>query len=171
MRVEDIMSREVQRCRPDESLHAAASIMWRFDIGCVPVVDEEGCLLGIITDRDICVSAYNHDVRLSELRVAHAMTRDVQACSPRDTLAAAEGVMQLYQVRRTPVVDAERHVVGMLSLNDLARAAVRPLACSEGLTPTAVGRTLAVISEPTFEPGSDPHHLRLARSAVLPSFD
>jgi CBS domain-containing protein len=122
MQVEDAMTRPVRTCRPGDTLVRPAQLMWEDDIGCVPVVSHEGTLLGVVTDRDICLTAARQGLRLDEIPVAVAMSRRVYSCGPTDSFEAAEAVMREHRVRRLPVV-ADGRVVGIVSLGDLGRAA------------------------------------------------
>ncbi len=125
MNVENLMTKSVRTCRPEDSLSHAAQIMWEADCGAVPVVsnDEEGRLVGMITDRDVCMAAYTQGRTLGQIQVRDVMAKDLHCCRPSDTVAEAETVMSSAQVRRLPVVDESGHVVGFLSLADLAREA------------------------------------------------
>jgi CBS domain-containing protein len=120
VKIEQLMKRNVKTCRETDSLNHAAQIMWENDCGCVPVVDDDGHALGMITDRDVCMAAYTQGRPLSELQVAIAMSRDLRSCRPADTVAEAEKIMRAAQVRRLLVVDTENRVIGILSLNDVA---------------------------------------------------
>jgi CBS domain-containing protein len=149
MKVENLMSTDVRICGPDETLQVAARLMWEFDVGSLPVVDGAGRLVGIVTDRDVCMASFQHDERLSELRVAEAMTADVFTVFPSDSLETAERAMRDGQVRRVPVVDAKGQLRGILSLNDIVRATLRLRnAGISGLSDGAVVDTLAAICEP-----------------------
>jgi CBS domain-containing protein len=167
MRVEDLMSAEVRVCSPDETLQVAARLMWDCDIGCLPVVDGDGRLIGMLTDRDVCMAAFHHDERLSGLRVAEAMTVEVYSVLPSATLEAAEQLMRDGQVRRLPVVDARGELRGLLSLNDLARATAWSNGAGLGaLSDPAIVRTLAAIGEaapPRQDPGSREQAVNLGR--------
>lgn len=146
MKVEELMSQPVVTCRPRDSLNAAAKLLWDHDCGAVPVVDDQGVLNGMITDRDICMSAYTRGVGLSDIAVADAMAKDVFACRPQDSLDSAERVMSEKQVRRLPVVNDDDRPVGFISLNDIARFAAASRK-KNGLD-REVTRTLAAICEP-----------------------
>jgi CBS domain-containing protein len=130
MKVEQVMSRNVKTCVSHDTLNRAAQLMWENDYGCVPVVDDEGRAVGMITDRDVCMAAYTQGGLLSRLQVGSAMARDVRSCRPTDTVTEAESIMRAAQVRRLPVIDAESHVIGLLSLNDIARELARERATS-----------------------------------------
>jgi CBS domain-containing protein len=150
MNVEKIMTRGVKTCGPEDTLWTAAQIMWENDCGCVPVV-KDNKVVGMITDRDICMAAWTQDARLSELRVSPVCSHEPLLCSPHDTVAKAEEIMRTRQVRRLPVVD-ENRLVGILSLNDIARTAVEAHdhkgAAAHAVTPAQVGEALADIGRP-----------------------
>jgi len=123
MNVEQLMTPKVFACGPNDSLAEAAGAMWNHDIGCVPVVDAESKPLAMITDRDICMCAYLTGKSLGELTVASAMSKELISCKPSDSAEHAEELMRSGQIRRLPVVDEAGKLVGVLGLNDLARAA------------------------------------------------
>jgi len=115
------MTKSVASIGKNESLSAAAQLMWDCDCGAIPVLDEEGKVIGMVTDRDICMATWSRDASPSTVHVEAAMSRELYACSPNDTLASAESIMRSRQVRRIPVLDAERRLLGILSLADIAR--------------------------------------------------
>lgn len=121
MNVEQIMTREPRCIGPDESLETAAKLMWENDCGSLPVVDADGRALAMVTDRDLCMHAWSQGRALRELSVRGAMSPKLVACAPGDPLARAEALMAEHQLRRLPVLDGQRRVLGLLSLNDLAR--------------------------------------------------
>jgi CBS domain-containing protein len=120
--IHHLMATDVVSCRPSDSLNRAAQLMWDHDIGAVPVVDEESKLVGILTDRDIAMAAYLRGRALSEITVESTMTRDVRTLGPGDSPHQAAMVMRHHLVRRLPIVDKGGMLVGILSLNDIARA-------------------------------------------------
>jgi CBS domain-containing protein len=125
--------------------------MWDHDCGCLPVAGGDGItrVVGVITDRDICMCALFKNKPLQELRVSDAMAKQVQTCSPNDSLADAEKTMREARIRRLPVIGDEGALVGMISLADLAQEAARERAAtSQEITETEVGDTLAAICEP-----------------------
>jgi CBS domain-containing protein len=151
MKVEQLMQRSVQTCRAHDALNRAAQIMWENDCGCVPVVDDAGCAIGMITDRDVCMAAYTRGRTLGEIDVGSVMTATPRACRPQDTVREAETIMCTAQVRRLPVVDNENRLVGILSLNDIALEAQRGHAASsrsqDGVHDTEVCDTLGAIGQ------------------------
>lgn len=149
MAIADLMSRNVATCRADDRLDAAAKLMWDLDIGCVLVLDDHRRVTGIITDRDICMAAYTQGKAPQHIFVHEAMAREVYACLPDDNIAEAEEIMRRRRVRRLPVVDLDGRLVGLVSLNDLAREAVRQQTRVErDLTGLDVSATLAAICQP-----------------------
>ena len=151
MRVEQLMARPVQSCRAEDTLARAAQLMWDHDCGSLPVCGGNGVtrVVGVITDRDICMCALFQNKPLQELRVSEAMAKQVQVCRPSDTLADAEKAMRETRIRRLPVIDEQDALVGMISLADLAQEAARERAAtSQEITETEVGDTLAAICAP-----------------------
>jgi CBS domain-containing protein len=116
-----IMTRNVGSCSPDESLTNAARVMWEADCGAVPVLDPKGMLLGVITDRDICMAAYTRGQPLWACAVRSVMSTPTYTCTPEDSVDRVAEIMRTHKVRRVPVVDADKRLVGMVSLADLAR--------------------------------------------------
>ncbi len=165
MRVEDLMTRQVQWCRPEGSLEQAARLMWDHDCGCIPVCTGDGVnrVVGMITDRDVCMSALFQGKSLRDLRVSDAMSKSVETCRSTDTLAQAEKTMRGGRIRRLPVLDKDDVLVGMISLADLAREAAREQTRPhKEITETEVGDTLATICQ------SSPHSLPSSgRSATV----
>jgi CBS domain-containing protein len=153
MKVEQLMKSEVFTCSPEDTLDRAAGIMWDHDCGCVPVLGRDGRVAGILTDRDICMAAYTQGKSLWAIPVAIAMRKKVISCRPEESLSAAEKILQANQIRRLPVIDAEGRLVGILSLNDLAREAARErLQKRKAVSDAEIGETLAAICESRSQP-------------------
>lgn len=125
MKISQIMNRTVKSCRPDDRLSTAAGSMWDNDIGCLPVVDNDGAVVGVITDRDVCMAAYTQGSPLHVIAVASAMSHIVYSCLDSDSIISAEEVMRSHRVRRLPILDRDGLLTGILSLNDLAIEAER----------------------------------------------
>jgi len=127
MIVKDIAAFDVKSCGPDTDLATAAKIMWDCDCGIVPVVNEERKVIGMVTDRDICIAAATRAARPSDIRVNDVMAREVATCGIDDDVQVALRTMKDARVRRLPVVDAQEHLAGVISMNDLVmRAECRP---------------------------------------------
>ncbi len=158
MKVEQLMTKDVASCRPDDSLNDAARIMWERDCGCVPVTEGQGGrLVGVLTDRDVCMAAYFRGTGLPAIPVREVMSTGVRACRPADELAEAEETMRAAQIHRLPVVDDADQLLGLLSLADLAREAARETGPRRrDLTEAEVGVTVAAIRRPRrFASGTD----------------
>lgn len=121
MRVSQWMSQPAITCKSTDSVNEAARMMWEHDCGAIPVVDGEGRVVGIVTDRDVCMAAYTQGERLWAIPVTTAMAKEVACCRPDDSVEAAQSVMSEKRVHRLPVVDADGRPVGVLSFNDVAR--------------------------------------------------
>ena len=154
MHIKELMSEPVVTCPTGSTLDHAARLMWEFDCGIIPIVNDEGRLAGVITDRDICMAAYTQGKALHEIAVETGMARQVIAAYANDSIDSAEELMRANQIRRIPVLDAESRPVGLLSMNDLARAAGRsrkPVAEHE------VVETMAAICQPRRHVATEKH--------------
>ncbi len=124
IRVQDIMTTDVEACNATTDLGAAAMIMWRRDCGFVPVVDTvTKKVVGAITDRDICMAVATQGRRPSEIRVGDVISGSAYTCSSSDPVRKALDLMREKRVRRLPVLDAQGEITGILSLNDVVRHA------------------------------------------------
>jgi len=150
MNVEELMNRKVHTCQPENSLNVPARLMWEWDVGCIPVVDADDRPVGIITDRDICMSSYFTGKPLEQQAVSHAMAKKVHAARMGQSIRGAEELMRTKQIRRLPVVDDAGKLVGILSLNDLALAA----GPKRAVQPDELTATLASICQPRRSPAS-----------------
>jgi CBS domain-containing protein len=122
MKVEDVMTRDVKWCRIDDTLNSAARIMWENDCGCVPIVDEDGRVAGIVTDRDICMATYTQGMPLYALPIQLAMSREPIACSPAASLETAHRLMRTHEIHRILVAEPDGRLAGILSVSDIANA-------------------------------------------------
>jgi CBS domain-containing protein len=121
MNIGDLMTRDVQACAASASMNDAARIMWEHDCGCVPIVEADGTVVGMITDRDICMAAYTQGRKLMYMSVDCASSKNLVTIGQDEDLRRAEKLMRDARVRRLPVVDSAGKLVGLLSLSDLAR--------------------------------------------------
>ncbi len=151
MKVRDLMNTEVITCRDTASLGEAAKLMWENDIGFLPVLGENGALVGVITDRDGFVAAYFQGHPIWEIPVRTAMSARVASIKPGAEVDEAEQIMAEFQVHRLPVVE-DGKLVGIVSLNDLARRAAGDF---NELFEEEVALTLGAIAHPrTPEPAA-----------------
>ena len=145
MHAKEIMIHPAITCPLGGTLDHAARLMWEFDCGALPVVDDAGKAVGMVTDRDICMAAYTQGRPLREISVTTAMAKQVVGIRADEPVDRAQEMMQANRIRRLPVLDEESRPVGMVSMNDLARLAAR--ARKSGVDRDLV-ETLATICEP-----------------------
>ena len=119
MKVREIMSSHPVCCRSTDRLADVAWKMYEGDCGVLPVLGEKGEAVGMITDRDVAIATMTRNKPPSEIFVAEVMSGKVHACGQDDKLESALETMAAERVRRLPVLDAERRVVGVLSMNDV----------------------------------------------------
>jgi CBS domain-containing protein len=151
MRTEQLMTKSPKSCQPGDTLAEAARMMWDHDCGCLPVTADDGSqrVIGMITDRDICMAALFYGKPLTGIRVGDVMAKDVWACNPGDAPCEAEAIMREARVRRLPVVDEADQLLGLISLADIAREAERQhWRRRREITVAEVGDVLAMICEP-----------------------
>ncbi len=123
MKVRELMTRDAACCTASDSAHRAGTLMRRHDIGALPVVDDEAHrrLLGIVTDRDLCLFVIAPNRLPSEVTVEECMARNPACCAAEDDVVHAVQLMRTHHVRRLPVVNPHGVLVGMVSLTDLVR--------------------------------------------------
>lgn len=121
MQVQQIMTRNVAACIAGTNLAAVTELLWKYDVGALPVVDADGKLVGIVTDRDIAIALGTRDIAASGVLVDDVMTREVWTCRPSDDLPDALKLLADAQIRRAPVVDEEGRLCGIVTVNDIGR--------------------------------------------------
>jgi CBS domain-containing protein len=136
MRIAEVMTRDVRIASPDETLRQAASMMAAIDAGILPVGDN-GRLVGMITDRDIAIRGVGTGLG-PDSAIREVMSKEVKYCFEDDDLEEVSRNMGDIQVRRLPVLDHDKKLVGIVSLGDLAME-----------HDAVAGRALSEISEPS----------------------
>ena len=136
MKVSNAMTRDVKVANPAQSIREAARMMAEIDAGSLPV-GENDRLVGMITDRDIAVRAVAEG-KSPDTKVSDVMSREVLYCFEDQDLEEVSRNMGDVKVRRMPVVDRDKRLVGIISLGDLAR----------NEEPTTTGHTMSDIAEP-----------------------
>lgn len=147
MRVADLMVRDVKFCSPETNLAAATELMWRNDLGSLPVVDSAGKLVGIITDRDICIAAGTRNWSASDLAVGDVATKTVLTCAPNDDVHEALNTMRQQRIRRVPVVAPEGKLEGIVCLNDVVLRAEKANGRKSVISYEDVVKTMKAICE------------------------
>lgn len=135
-KVAEVMTRGVQAIAPDDTIRRAAELMDELNVGALPVCDGVR-LKGVVTDRDIVVRAISVG-KDSSCVVQEVASEPVEWCFENDEIEDAMRRMERLQIRRMPVVDSEKQLVGMLALGDIA-------AWSDG----EVASTIGAISAPS----------------------
>jgi CBS domain-containing protein len=148
MEVRRIMTSNVAACRPETNLAAAAGLMWHYDCGVIPVVDGDKKVVGVITDRDICMAVAMNNRFASEIAVREVISGEVFACTPDDEVSQALAIMQRRKVLRLPVVNQDGTLQGILSMNDIvSRAEDGRESMGDGISYAEVVNTRKVIGE------------------------
>jgi CBS domain-containing protein len=119
MKVKEVMSPNAKGIWLTESLADAAQIMWENDCGALPIIKDGRKVIGMITDRDICMAMAMRDKNPSGVSVEEVMTGQVYFVNVEDDVDLALQTMQEHKIRRLPVVNTEGELEGILSMNDL----------------------------------------------------
>lgn len=156
--VRDAMTTDPFCCTRTDTSVTAARIMLDHDTGAVPVVEEydRPLIVGMVTDRDLCLGVIAQDTTPHTVQVEQCMTSNVICCAPEDPLDKAVALMQKHRIRRIPVVDHDGVIVGILSTADLIQRGEIP----EDETTNMLRR----VSEPTNQP-SKPRREQSRKSA------
>jgi CBS domain-containing protein len=136
MKVRDAMTQDVRVLGPDQTIAEAAQAMAQLDAGALPVAEDDK-LIGMITDRDIAIRAVARR-KATTTRVRAVMTPEIRYCYDDEDVEHVASNMGDNKVRRLPVMDRDKRLVGILSLGDIALAHV----------PEVAGSSLADVSEP-----------------------
>jgi predicted transcriptional regulator len=148
--VRSIMSKTVRSCSANDPLNHAAQVLWETNCGAAPVVAADQSLIGMITDRDICMACYTQGRALWESTVESAMSKQVYSCSPDHPIQRVLEIMSTRRVRRVPVTTESGHIAGVVALADVARW-VQSLHAGRVVACDALVSTLAAISVPQIE--------------------
>lgn len=140
MQVREVMSSNVQVASPEDTVQHAAQVMSRLDFGLLPV-GENDRLIGMLSDRDITIRAVARGLPPGQCKVREVMTHEVKYVYEDDSVQEAAANMSNLQVRRLPVLDRAKRLVGIVSLGDLALAGTDP-------DPDPAAEALRSISEP-----------------------
>jgi CBS domain-containing protein len=132
MKVEQLMTPSPATCGLSENLAQVVERMWDANCGIVPIVDDAAHVIGVITDRDICVAAATRGLAPGDIDVVDMQRRPVVVCRPDDDLETALALMKKHRVRRLPVTTEEGVLHGIISLDDIALCAGRRDAVSAG---------------------------------------
>lgn len=121
MKVKDFMCKDVCCIKPETTISDVAKLMCQHHIGCIPVCDNNNCLCGIVTDRDIILRTIACDKDVKTTPVSDIMSTNVCTCDENEDMANAENKMGTNKVRRLPVCDNHNKVIGILTLGNIAQ--------------------------------------------------
>ncbi len=138
MQLSQILTRDVETIRPDTSVREAAQRMRSMDVGSLPVCDGR-TLLGMVTDRDLAIRVLAEGRDANATTVQDAMTTGIAYAFEDDDVQRAADIMKQHQIRRLPVLDRDKHLVGIVALGDIATVGTDQLS----------GDTLEQISQPS----------------------
>jgi CBS domain-containing protein len=126
MKVKDAMHPGCEWVSPDTKVTEIAKRMKKSDIGAVPI-GENDKLIGMVTDRDICCKGVANGLDLASLTARDVMTSGIVWCHESDDVEHAAGLMESRQIRRLPVIDKNKRMIGILSLGDISHAGSQKL--------------------------------------------
>jgi len=139
MKVTEIMTEDVESVAPTASIFEVAQKMERLNVGAIPILDGEK-LVGMVTDRDIVIRAVAKKMDLGNTKVQDIVSRDVVFATEDMDINEAAELMEDHQIRRLPVLNAQKRLCGIVSLGDIATA---------GGDTQKSGETLSEISTPS----------------------
>lgn len=120
MKVKDCMCKDVCCVKPETKVNEIAKMMSEHHIGCIPVCDNNNCICGILTDRDILLRTIACNKDANNTTAKDIMSTNVCTCKEDDEMSNAESKMGNNQIRRLPVCDENNHIIGILTVGDLA---------------------------------------------------
>ena len=140
MQVSELMTRDVECARANDTVQEAAEKMRDLNIGDLPVCGDDDRLVGMLTDRDVTTRAVSEGLDPWTCRVRDVMTPSIIYCHEDQDITEAAQLMKENQIRRLVVLDSNKHLTGIVSLGDLA---------VEGGDDKLAGNTLEAVSETT----------------------
>jgi CBS domain-containing protein len=122
MLVNEIMKKPPATCTTNDTVTEAARVMHEHKCGFVPVVDSRGAVVGVVTDRDVCLIVGDKNRAMTHISVQDAMSHPVFSCYADENIRTTLATMAKRQVRRLPVLDKHGHLQGVLSIDDVIQA-------------------------------------------------
>jgi len=151
MKVKELMMGTPYQCQPETNLGEATELMWNGNCGFLPVVDSEGKIHGVVTDRDICIALGTRNRLPGEIPVREVMSEKLFSCTPEDDVHIVLQTMKNGCVRRLPVISQEEKLVGVVSMDDvLLRAQPTSHGKEPDLSSDEVVRTYRAITQRQF---------------------
>ena len=125
MTVKKMMNADVATCAPDDDLKSVIETMREHDCGFLPVVDSHGRVVGVITDRDVCLTGTSKHRQLARVSVKETMSHPVLSCFADENVKTVLVTMAKHRVRRLPVLNKSGHLEGVLSIDDIIQSPSR----------------------------------------------
>jgi len=119
MKVREVMAPKATFCGPESTLEEAAFLMNKHNCGFLPVVGDGGNVIGVVTDRDVCIALGTRNRKPSDVRVWDVMPHKLFTCMEGDDVHCALKTLRSAKIRRLPVVDRDGALVGVLSIDDV----------------------------------------------------
>ncbi|ERJ13364.1 CBS domain-containing protein [Haloplasma contractile] len=148
MQVHELMTHDVVCLYPDDTVRTAAEYMAAYNIGCLPVINDDRRVVGVLTDRDIVLRCI-HLNKPYTVEIDNIMTTQVFMLKPTDEVATAAHIMGNHQIRRIPVVDEVERLIGIIALGDIS---------THEMSDAKAGRALSDISMPESYQDSNPYY-------------
>jgi CBS domain-containing protein len=147
MQVKELMTSDVMFCGPNATLADVATAMWDKDCGAIPVVNQDKRVVGIITDRDICIAVVMRNRLASGIVASELIGGLVRVCSPEDSVETALEIMEHAQLRRLPVVGKDGTLCGIFSISDAIRQTGKDEKKNKHISRKSILNTLRSICE------------------------
>ncbi|HTW64071.1 MAG TPA: CBS domain-containing protein [Bryobacteraceae bacterium] len=119
MKVREVMTKKATYCGPESTLEEAAYLMRKHNCGFLPVVGDGGNVIGVVTDRDMCIALGTRNRKPSNMRVWDVMSHKLFTCMEGDDVHCALKTLRSAKIRRLPVIDRDGSLVGILSIDDI----------------------------------------------------
>jgi CBS domain-containing protein len=154
MNVQALMNSNVKYAGTDASVADVITVMEKNDCGAVPIVNAQNKVVGMITDRDICLALGRRPLPAAAVPVAEVMSRNVYACGPDEDVLEALQTMENKKVRRLPVIDGNGQLVGILSMDDIVLHAESGAERVEQTLEPSYGQTVETLKAIYKRPGA-----------------
>ena len=119
MKIKEVMMGTPYYCQPETNLGSATELMWNANCGFLPVEAPNGKVIGVITDRDICIALGTRSRLPGDIAVGEVMLGKLYSCAPEDDIHIALQTMKEGKVRRLPVIAQKGSLVGVISMDDM----------------------------------------------------
>lgn len=119
MKVQDVMTNDVVFCAPKENLATVAGIMMRRDCGVVPIVDADNRVVGIITERDVCIAAASRNIKPANIKAEEFCSEKIVSCRADEKIKTVLKKMRKNQIKRLPVISQDGYLIGIISITDV----------------------------------------------------